>query len=88
MLQASWRPEIDAGTAEQFSEERKRLYELASSALADLERGTDEQTVTLYLGALAVAKGHARLGNFLMQVGEEWECEECGTPFPGYHLEN
>ncbi len=65
------------------------LEQAARLALECLVETWEEKDLTVLLGAFAVFRGHAKLGNAMMELPEESSCPECGEAVPplGYDLD-
>ncbi|WP_133161719.1 hypothetical protein [Deinococcus koreensis] len=74
-------PVVDESTKKQFDLDRARLNDLSIQALDQV--AGNEEGLTSLLACIAIAKQSYRTGNFLMQIDESWECQDCGAPLPG-----
>ncbi|WP_147364076.1 hypothetical protein [Deinococcus cavernae] len=76
LSEAERNPKPEGEIAAQMQAAHVRLGTLALEALQATQE-TDEYLLGILLGSVAVAKGHARLGNVLL----DWtgECPECGA---------
>ncbi|SMB94215.1 hypothetical protein [Deinococcus hopiensis] len=70
-------PAVPEDLTAAFKDAVHLLGELAIEALVTLPIASEEE-LSVLLGAVAVAKGQAPLGNLLLQWMPELECEECG----------
>ena len=71
-------PVVPEDLAAAFEDTVHRLGELALEALGAGATASEED-LSVLLGAVAVARGQAPLGNLLLQWTPELECEDCGS---------
>jgi hypothetical protein len=75
------------GDAPPIPSELKEAYQLAIQhasrlILECLQLHWQEPDYRILLGALAISRGHPRLGNGIYELGEEIECPNCLSHFP------